>query len=95
MVAKGIQITNRSVLHGHEFNVGTHSIFQLTEVADAKYIPEDNNPFEEPLNVGQYALWKLEDMIPEESNTPHGIIRDKYLKREQNSKKYMTPNVPK
>ena len=87
MVAKRIQITNRSVLHGHEFNVGTHSIFQLTEVADAKYIPEDNNPFEEPLNVGQYALWKLEDMIPEESNTPHGIIRksarDKYLKRAQ------------
>ena len=67
MVAKGIQITNRSVLHGHEFNVGTHSIFQLTEVADAKYIPEDNNLFEEPLNVGQCALWKLEEKVQETS----------------------------
>ena len=36
MVAKGIQITNRSFHHGHEFNVRTHLIFQLTEVADAK-----------------------------------------------------------
>ena len=85
MVAKGIRITNRSTLHGHEFNVDTHAIFQLTEVDDAKYIPEDNNPFEEPLNVVQYALWKLEDVILEESNTPHSIIRKcaraNYLKR--------------
>ena len=87
MVAKGIQITNRSVIHGHEFNVDTHATFQITEVADTNYIPEHDNPFEEPLNVGQYALWKLEDVIPEESNTPHGIIRtsarDKYLKTAQ------------
>ena len=32
MVAKAIKITNRSVIHGHEFNIDIHAIFHLLKL---------------------------------------------------------------
>ena len=35
IVAKGINVKNRSVIHGYEFNTQSHSIMEITEFVDA------------------------------------------------------------
>ena len=87
IVAKGTLIKNRSVIHGHEFNIQSHSIKQITEVVDADFIPEDGNPFGETMTEGQYVLWKNEELFSQECSGLHEGIRksarENYLKTAQ------------
>ena len=79
-----MKVKNRSVIHGHEFDIQSHSIIQISEVIDSDFIPEDGNAFEETMSKGRYVLWKSEDLVLRKCSTLHEGIRksagEKYLK---------------
>ena len=78
-----MKVKNRSVIHGHEFDIQSHSIIQISEVIDSDFIPEDGNAFEETMSKGRYVLWKSEDLVLRKCSTLHEGIRksagEKYL----------------
>ena len=49
---------------------------QITSVTDSTYIPDTDNPFQEPLQIGQYVSWP-KDNLEEDTDigTPHSKIR--------------------
>ena len=79
-----MKVKNRSVIHGHEFHIRSHSIIQISEVIDSDFIPEDGNAFGETMSKGQYVLWESEDLVLRKCSTLHEGIRksarDRYLK---------------
>lgn len=77
VVAKGRPHTSHQMLHGHQFNVTTHTVVEITFVLDTGFVPQDHNPFGEPLSIGQFVLWQklAMTMDSDDSETPHKKAR--------------------
>jgi hypothetical protein len=84
IVATGTEHPSRQQLHGEQVDRTTHTIIQITSVADQKFIPTANNPFQDPLQIDQFVAWPV-DCLSEETDfaSPHTKIRkeatDNYL----------------
>ena len=76
VVATGVQQPNRQELHGRPINQKTHTVIEITSVLDESLMTSENNPFEEPLEVGQFVAWKTDDLSEDiDIETPHRKIR--------------------
>ena len=90
VVATGVQQPNRLQLHGQEIDQNTHTVIEITSVIGSDLATGENNPFEEPLQVGQFVAWKLDELSEEmDMETPHRKIRkqarDNYLETARHS----------
>ena len=90
VVATGVQQPNRHELHGRPINQKTHTVLEITSVIDPSLMTAENNPFGEPLEVGQFVAWKTDDLCEDiDMETPHRKIckeaREKYLETARRS----------
>ena len=75
VLAHGLEVPNRSTIHGEEVTINQR-VFEVTEVHSTGYIPIVSNPFLEPLQIGQFTAWDLQDTSPmTEADTPHEKTR--------------------
>ena len=76
IVAQGYITNSYSTLHGRPINKDTQMIIEIQNVFDSSYIPAENNPFQEPLQEGQFVCWEKNDVLVEEEDTPHAKVRN-------------------
>ena len=76
IVAEGHITHNSSTLHGRLINTDTHAIIDVQNVFDSSYIPAENNPFQEPLQEGQYLCWEKTNLLVVEKDTPHAKVQN-------------------
>ena len=76
VVATGVQQPNRLQLRGQEIDQNTHTVTEITSVIGSDLTRGENDPCEEPLQVGQFVAWKLDELSEEiDMETPHRKIR--------------------
>lgn len=85
IVCSGTEHTNLDVVHGVKVTKTTHAVFSVDEVFVPTHVPTIANPMNEPLEVGQFVLWKRTATVQnEEGNTAHKekrlVARNNYLK---------------
>ena len=83
IVAEGHVQQEATSVHGTTINTETHVVVEVSSVFDTDFVPTENNPFDEPLQEGQYVSWKKSCLLEDEPDTPHAkvrkLARDNYL----------------
>ena len=76
IVATATQLTGMTRFDGNPFNTTTHAVMSVNDIIDPTHVPVEGNPEKLPLEVGQFLLWKLDDLIrDEEEDTAHREVR--------------------
>ncbi|CAH1264333.1 KRBA2 [Branchiostoma lanceolatum] len=100
IVAAGTEILDRETVHGQTIDRQHQAVFQLTTITDPTHVPTPGNPFDEPLDVGQFIIWETQQTIPvDHPDTPHGKVRkiatSNYLKAANRQQKNFDAKVKK
>ncbi|KAK7097055.1 KRAB-A domain-containing protein 2-like [Littorina saxatilis] len=84
MIATGTECPSRNMIHGQSVNTSSHAVVSVTEVHDAEFIPVEDNPFEECIEIGQFVTWRRSQMFDVDEGDSHREermqARKKYLK---------------
>ncbi|KAK7096975.1 hypothetical protein V1264_004017 [Littorina saxatilis] len=84
MIATGTECPSRNMIHGQSVNTSSHAVVSVTEVHDAEFIPVEDNPFEEYIEIGQFVTWRRSQMFDVDEGDSHREermqARKKYLK---------------
>ena len=82
IVGAGTEHRNREFVHGVKVDPRFHAAVSVDEVFVSNFVPTEANPMKEPLEVGQFVLWKKSAIVEnEDAGTLH---RDGRLEARKN-----------
>ncbi|KAK7091747.1 hypothetical protein V1264_009390 [Littorina saxatilis] len=81
IVGAGTEHTNIPSVNGMKVNPHEHAVMSVDQVFDPACVPTEGNPMQEPLEVGQFVLWRRSAVVENEASAVH---RDKRLAARRN-----------